>query len=93
MDPRWTASARNEDERNRRLEVLRGYKPAFDDLKEMIERYRKEPAFRDYNSTNWHLEQIARNEYNAALDDILNLLEITNDSRNSGGQVAPRIPR
>lgn len=59
-----------------RTKELLSYRNAFDDLKEILEReYRKKPV-RDYSDPNWVHRQIAVNEYNAVLDDIINLITL-----------------
>lgn len=63
------------DTASRKKQVL-NYRPAFTDLKEIIERdFKKKEAVRDYSS-GWEYKQIAANEYNAAINDLLKLLEI-----------------
>lgn len=48
---------------------------AFDLLKEVLEReFRKKENVRDYTDPQWVHKQVAVNEYNQALDDLLSLL-------------------
>jgi hypothetical protein len=55
---------------------VRYYRNAFDDLREILEQhYLKRDAVRDY-SPGWEYKQVAVNEYNAVLDDILNLIDL-----------------
>ena len=53
-----------------------GYRNAFDDLRQILEQhYLKRDAVRDY-SPGWEFKQIAVNEWNSAIDDILNLIDL-----------------
>ena len=71
----WLKGAKGEDRDKRKQEVL-GYRNAFEDLREILEQYYlKKDAVRDY-SPGWEYKQIAVNEYNAVLDDILNLIDL-----------------
>lgn len=63
-------------DRDQRAKELRSYKNAFDDLKEILEREYKKKPVRDYSDPNWSYKQIAVNEYNAVLEDIINLLTL-----------------
>jgi len=66
------------DKLSRSKEVL-GYRNAFDDLKEvLIHSYKKKEAVRDYGP-GWAEQQIAVNEYNQALSDVLSLINLTNN--------------
>lgn len=65
------------DKQVREKQVLQ-YRNAFEDLKEILEQnYRKKEAVRDYGTPNWEHRQIAVNEYNQVLDDLLNLITLT----------------
>jgi hypothetical protein len=66
----------HKDNVKRRQEVL-AYRNAFDALREVLEQeYKKKPAVRDYEVPNWELRQVAVNEYNQCLDDLLKLIQI-----------------
>lgn len=72
MDSRWRKSGLTKEE------VLR-FRPALEALKEILETdFKKKEAVRDY-SPGWEYKQIAHNEYNAVLDDILKLVTIEKD--------------
>ncbi len=74
MDSRWLNGSPNKEERKQ--EVL-GYRNAFDALKEILQKhYKKKDACRDYLEAGWASKQIAINEYNQAIDDILNLITV-----------------
>ena len=69
MDHRWLKNGRTKED------VLR-YKNAFDTLKEVLEtEFKKKEAVRDY-SPGWEYKQIAANEWNSALEQILKFIEI-----------------
>ena len=73
MQAIWLRSSKDKD--SRKAEVL-GYRNAFDELKEILEQhYMKRDAVREY-SPGWEYKQVAVNEYNAVLDDILNLIDL-----------------
>ena len=75
MQSIWLRGVDNKDRERRKAEVL-SYRNAFDDLREILERnYLKKESVRDY-SPGWEYKQIGVNEYNAALDDLLNLIDL-----------------
>jgi len=75
MHSAWTKGLRGEAKEQRIKEVL-NYRNAFDDLEEIIEQVLiRKDAVRDYGP-GWAEKQIAVNEYNAALDDMLKLLDL-----------------
>lgn len=68
MDHRWLKS-------NTKEEVM-GYRNALDALKEiLLSDFLKKEAVRDY-SPGWEYKQVATNEYNAVLTDIVKLITI-----------------
>ena len=72
MQIKWTKAGHTKEE------VLR-FRPAFEALKEILETdFKKKEADRDY-SPGWEYRQIAANEYNAVLNDILKLITIEKD--------------
>lgn len=75
MQAIWFKSYRNKEER--RKEIL-GYRNAFDALREILEQKRKEPV-RDYGP-GWAEKQIAVNEYNAVIDEVLNLINVDKET-------------
>ena len=77
MDSKWYKGYRSAEDRDRRTEQLKSFRPAFDELRKVLmESYEKKPSVRDYSSPNWAERQIATNEYNQALTDLLNLIDI-----------------
>jgi hypothetical protein len=75
MQTIWLKGLKGEERNRRKGEVL-NYRNAFDDLREILEQhYLKRDAVRDY-SPGWEYKQVAVNEYNAVLDDILNLIDL-----------------
>jgi prephenate dehydratase len=75
MHSLWVKGLRGPDKEQRVKEVL-SYRNAFDDLREILEQhYVRKEAVRDY-SPGWEYKQIANNEYNAALDDLINLIDL-----------------
>jgi hypothetical protein len=68
MDHRWL-------KHNTKEEVL-GYRNALDTLKGiLLSDFLKKEAVRDY-SPGWEFKQVAANEYNAVLTDIVKLITI-----------------
>lgn len=75
MQAVWLKGLKGEERERRKAEVL-SYRNAFDSLREILEQhYAKREAVRDY-SPGWEYKQIATNEYNAVLDDLLNLIDL-----------------
>ena len=73
----WTKGLSGEDKK-KRIAALMNHRNAFDDLREILEQnYRKKVSVRDYGEPNWVHRQIAVNEYNAVLDDLLSLITLT----------------
>jgi hypothetical protein len=71
----WTKGLKGKEKEARINEVL-AYRNAFDELREILEQnYRKKEADRDYGD-GWMQRQIATNEYNAALDSLLKLIDL-----------------
>lgn len=60
-----------------RKEQIKSASWAFDLLAEVLEKeFRRKENVRDYEDPQWVHKQIAVNEYNQALDDLLNLIKI-----------------
>jgi hypothetical protein len=77
MQSVWIKGLTGKEKEQRKAEVL-GHRNAFDDLKEILERhYKKKDCLRDYDVPNWELRQVAVNEYNSVLDDIMKLIDLT----------------
>ena len=75
----WLKGLKGQDKDKRKAEVL-GYRNAFDDLKEILEQnFKKKESVRDYEVPNWELRQVAVNEYNQVLDDLLKLITINKE--------------
>jgi len=71
----WTKNLTGEEKQRRKNEVM-SYKNAFDDLKQILEKdFLKKEADRDY-SDGWEHRQIAVNEYNAALTELIKLIDL-----------------
>ena len=71
-DIRWSKAGHTKEE-------VKRFRPALEALKEILETdYLKKEAVRDY-SPGWEYKQIAVNEYNAAIEDILKLVTIEKD--------------
>lgn len=68
---------RNHPDKDVRKKQVQGWKPAFEEIKEILERdYKKKDSCRDYDSPGWANKQIAVNEYNQAIDDLMKLLTL-----------------
>ena len=73
MHPLWLKGYKDKEERK---EKVLSYRTALTDLKEILEKeVLKKEAVRDY-TPGWEHKQIATNEYNAALADLIKLLDI-----------------
>ena len=54
---------------------MKAFRNAFDALEELLsEEFRRKEAVRDY-TPGWEYKQVANNEYNAVLDDVLKLIK------------------
>ena len=74
MQTIWLKGHKDKDQRKK--EVL-AYRNAFDALREVLEQeYKKKPAVRDYEVPNWELRQVAANEHNAVIDNIIKLITL-----------------
>tara|TARA_R110000868_G_scaffold126504_3_gene333652 strand:+ start:1456 stop:1695 length:240 start_codon:yes stop_codon:yes gene_type:complete len=79
MQAAWIKGLKGQDKDKRKAEVL-GYRNAFDSLKEILEHdFKKKEAVRDYEVPNWELRQMAVNEYNQVIDDMLKLITLNKD--------------
>lgn len=75
MQAVWLKGLKGEARERRKGEVL-AYRNAFDDLREILEQhYLKREAVRDY-SPGWEFKQVATNEWNAAIDTLLDLIDL-----------------
>jgi hypothetical protein len=80
MQAVWLRGVKDSERERRKQEVL-SYRNAFDDLREILEQhYVRKEAVRDY-SPGWEYKQIAVNEYNAVLDDLLNLIDLSSNPK------------
>jgi hypothetical protein len=80
MQAAWLRGVKDSERERRKQEVL-SYRNAFDDLREILEQhYVRKEAVRDY-SPGWEYKQIAVNEYNAVLDDLLNLIDLSSNPK------------
>lgn len=67
---------KSKDKEARRKEV-QSYRTAFNELREILEQeVKKKPCVRDYGEPNWEIRQVAVNEYNQAVDDLLKLITL-----------------
>lgn len=72
----WLKGLKGEARKQRQQEVL-GYRNAFNELKQILEQeYKKKSSVRDYDTPNREYRQVAINEYNQVLDDLLKLITI-----------------
>jgi hypothetical protein len=70
----WFRGTKHEDKDQRRVQVLH-YRTAFDELKDILNtHYKRKQSVRDYGEPGWELRQIAVNEYNQVIDDIIDLI-------------------
>lgn len=77
----WIKGLKGED-KDRRIKEVMNYRNAFEDLTEVIEQtLQRKDAVRDYGP-GWAEKQIAVNEYNAALDNILTLIDLNRKDHN-----------
>ena len=72
MNSKWFIGV--EDKEARKKELL-SYRNAFEDLTDILVQLIDKEAVRDYGP-GWEHKQIARNEYNQAIKDVLKLINI-----------------
>lgn len=73
MDSRWLKG--HSDKGKRKQQVL-NYRNAMEDLTEILEQnFKKKEAVRDYEP-GWEYKQIATNEFNACLAEIIKLIDL-----------------
>ena len=73
MDSRWLKGHKDRNSRKSRIE---GHAQAFEDLIEILEREFVDEGCRDYDSPGWIHKQIAVNERNHTLRDIIKLITL-----------------
>ena len=79
MQAVWVKGLRGAAKEARTKEVM-GYRNAFDELKEILEKeVKKKASVRDYDVPNWEVRQVAVNEYNQALDDLMKLITLVKE--------------
>ncbi len=72
MDSRWIKAGHSRED-------VKRFRTALDALKEILESdFKKKEADRDY-SPGWEYRQIAINEYNQVLNDVIKLVTIEKD--------------
>ena len=76
MDAKWFPGISSPEQKEQRKKTLKGYKRAFTELEVILSSRMKATAVRDYDVPGWNERQIARNEYNACLQDIIKLIKI-----------------
>ena len=77
MQTIWLKGLTGVDKEKRKGEVL-SYRNAFDIL---AQHYKPKECVRDYSVPNWEHRQIAANEYNAVLSDIMKLIDLNHKER------------
>ena len=72
MDSRWVKGLTG-DAKKERIEKVKSFKEAFEELHTLLSSMSKKSADRDY-SPGWTERQIALNEYNAAIETVKKLI-------------------
>ena len=76
MNEKWFVGHKGEKREQRKQRVL-SHATAFEDLTEVLTtHFKKREAVRDYENPGWVHKQIAVNEYNQAITDIINLINL-----------------
>lgn len=73
MDSRWFKGQKDTDQRTKEL---MSYRNAFDALKEILEKEFIRTSCREYDSPNWAIKQVALNERNQVLSEVIKLITI-----------------
>lgn len=80
MHSAWVKGLKGKDKEARIKQVL-AYRNAFDDLKEILDRnFLKREADREYGE-GWMQRQIAINEYNAVLENLIKLIDLNQEEK------------
>jgi len=67
---------KTQEQKEKRKAQVMSYRNAFDDLREvLLDQFAKQDAVREYGP-GWEYKQIAVNEYNRALSDILETIDL-----------------
>ena len=75
-----SAWLRNHKDKEKRKQEVLGATWAFNLLKEVLEaEFRRKENIRDYDQPNWEYRQIAVNEYNAAIEAVLALIDLQDE--------------
>lgn len=73
----WLAGFSSKEDKERRTQQIKSFKPAFEELKSILEQeFKRKESVRDYDVPNWEYRQIAVNEYNQVLRDVIDLITI-----------------
>lgn len=76
MHSAWFKNCRTEEERVARRKQLQSFTTAFKELEAvLVDQFSKKPSVRDYGEPGWAERQIAANEYNQSLSDLLKLID------------------
>lgn len=76
MNIYWTKGLTGEA-KEKRVKEVKAYSKAFRDLEEILKTYyTSKDEFRDYSNPNWMANQIAVNERNAVIKEILDLINL-----------------
>ena len=76
MDSRWFKHTKSKEDKEARTKELKSYRNAYEALQEIIEQeLLVKDSVRDYGP-GWAEKQIALNERNHALKDVLNLINL-----------------
>lgn len=76
MHAKWLKKAKTENERQARQREVKSFKPAFDEILELLESLEEENLVADYDSPSWAYRQADRNGANRKLAEIRKILTL-----------------
>lgn len=79
MDVKWTKGTKGEAKDRRKKEVL-SYRTAFEDLKEVLVDLQENVGTPDYESPSWAFKQADINGYNRAIERVINLINLKDNT-------------
>ena len=74
MKEKWFTGLKTKAERENRRTQFKTYKPAFDELEKLLIKMKHPSACRNYSEAGWVHKQIAVNERNNTIDEVLDLI-------------------
>ena len=75
MKEKWFLGYKTKAEREERRQQVQSFKAAFGELEKLLVKMKVNPANRNYSEAGWSHKQIANNERNHTIEEILELIK------------------